>query len=190
MEKKNPQLYIIAGPNGAGKTTFAKKFLPQYASCTNFVNADLIAGGLSPFSPRSAAIKAGRLLLGEIHNLAEKKLDFAFETTLSGKTHTSFLREQKAKGYSIRLFFLWIPSVELAICRIKDRVASGGHDVEDADVRRRFSRSISNLFNLYRSLLDSWYLFDNSTDIPRLIAKEKDGDLAVINAELFTKISR
>ena len=122
MEKKNPQLYIIAGPNGAGKTTFAKKFLPQYASCKNFINADLIADGLSPFFPRSAAIKAGKLLLGEIHNLAEKKLDFAFETTLSGKTHASFLREQKAKGYSIHLFFLWIPSVELA---------SGGHDVEE-----------------------------------------------------------
>lgn len=190
MENKKPQLYIIAGPNGAGKTTFAKKFLPQYASCNNFVNADLIAGGLSPFSPHSAAIKAGKLLLGEIHNLAGKKLDFAFETTLSGKTHASFLREQRARGYSIHLFFLWIPSVELAIGRIKDRVASGGHDVEDADVRRRFSRSISNLFNIYRPLLDSWYLFDNSTDIPRLIAKEKSGHLAAIDADLFTKISR
>lgn len=189
MEKR-PQLYVIAGPNGAGKTTFAKKFLPQYASCKNFINADLIAGGLSPFSPRSAAIKAGKLLLGEIQNLAEKKMDFAFETTLSGKSYAAFLSKQKTRGYSIHLFFLWIPTVELAIGRIKDRVASGGHDVEDADVRRRFHRSIRNLFGLYRPLLDSWYLFDNSTDVPRLIAKEKDGQLTVTNSELFAKISR
>jgi len=188
--ERNPQLYIIAGPNGSGKTTFAKKFLPEYASCRNFVNADLIAGGLSPFSPRSVAIKAGKLLLGEIHSFAEKKLDFAFETTLSGKTHASFLHKQKARGYSIHLFFLWVPSVELAIGRIKDRVAGGGHDVEDADVRRRFHRSIHNLFRLYRPLLNSWCLFDNSTDVPRLIAKEKEGHLIVIDTELFTKISR
>ncbi len=190
MDKKNPQLYIIAGPNGAGKTTFAKKFLPRYVNCNNFVNADLIASGLSPFSPRSVAIKAGKLLLAEIHNFAKKKLDFAFETTLSGKTHASFLRKQKARGYSIHLFFLWIPKVELALERIKDRVASGGHDVEDIDVRRRFKRSIFNLFKLYRPLLDSWYLFDNSTDKPRLIAKEKDNQLTIIDAELFAKISR
>lgn len=187
MKAKN--VYIIAGPNGSGKTTFAKKFLPQYANCKNFVNADLIAGGLSPFAPRSAAIKAGKLLLGEIRSLAEKKVDFAFETTLSGKMHASFLKKQKTRGYSIHLFFLWIPKVELAIERIKDRVASGGHDVEDVDVRRRFKRSTYNLFKLYRPLLDSWYLFDNSTEIPRLIAKEREGHLTIIDEELFTRIS-
>ncbi len=188
MERK-PQIYVIAGPNGAGKTTFASKFLPQYANCKNFVNADLIAGGLSPFAPRSAAIKAGKLLLDEIHSFAEKKLDFAFETTLSGRSYVSFLQKQKASGYSIHIFFLWIPDTELAVARIKDRVAGGGHDVAEVDVKRRFHRSIRNFLNIYRSFVDSWYLFDNSTEIPRLIAKEKEGYLTIADNELYTNIS-
>jgi len=186
---KKPQIYVIAGPNGAGKTTFARKFLPQYANCRNFVNADLIAGGLSPFSPRSAAIKAGKLLLREIHAFAEKKMDFAFETTLSGKTYVSFLQKQRKNGYSIHLFFLWIPNIELAIARIKDRVSGGGHDVAEVDIRRRFHRSIQNFLKVYRLLVDSWYLFDNSTETPRLIAKEKEGCLKIIDRQLYAKIS-
>ncbi len=186
---RNPQLYIIAGPNGAGKTTFAKKFLPQYAKCNNFVNADLIASGLSPFSPDSAAIRAGKLLLNEIHALAEKKSDFSFETTLSGRTHLKFLEEQKNKGYSIHIFFLWVPSVNLAISRVKDRVERGGHYVKSSDVKRRFPRSIRNFFNLYMPLADSCYLFENSAEIPVLIAKRKCETLEIIDHELFKKVS-
>lgn len=186
----NKNVYIIAGPNGAGKTTFAKKFLPDYAKCPNFVNADLIAQGLSPFLPRLAAMKAGRLVLGQIHGLAEKNLDFAFETTLAGKSYISFLKKLKKKGYSIHLFFLWIPNAELALARIKERVADGGHDVPAADVRRRFHRGIYNLFKSYKSLVDTWMLFNNSAATPSLIAEERGGKLSVIDKDLFDKITK
>ena len=137
---KNKNIYIIAGPNGSGKTTFARMFLPEYVKCLNFVNADLIAQGLAPFEPRAAAIKAGKLVLQQIREYADRGIDFAFETTLSGKSYVSLLTDLKAKGYSLHLFFLWIPTPELAIARIKERVAEGGHYVPAEDVRRRFVR--------------------------------------------------
>src|SRR3990167_4404493 len=172
---KNKAVYIIAGPNGSGKTTFAKMFLPDYAKCQHFVNADLIAQGLAPFEPRTAAIKAGKLVLQQIHEHARRGVDFAFETTLSGKSYVSLLTGLKAKGYGLHLFFLWIPSPDLAIERIKDRVAEGGHHVPAEDVRRRFVRGIRNFFKLYESMLDSWILFDNSKAKPHLIAKRRNG---------------
>jgi len=125
----NKNVYIIAGPNGSGKTTFASKFLPDYIKCPNFVNADLIAQGLSPFSPRSAAIKAGKLVLGQIREFAETGVDFAFESTLAGKSYVNLFKDLDRKGYRLHLFFLWIPNADLAIARIKDRVAEGGHNV-------------------------------------------------------------
>lgn len=145
---------------------------------------------MSPFSPEAAGIKAGRLLLKQIHEFAERRADFAFETTLAGKTYVTLLRRLKQQDYRIHLFFLWIPSVELAVARIKNRVAEGGHDVPVADVRRRFGRSLQNFFEVYRSLLDSWTLFDNSTMKPSLIAEEKDGKLTVVDAELFSAIRK
>ncbi|MDD5505588.1 MAG: zeta toxin family protein [Candidatus Omnitrophica bacterium] len=188
MRIKN--VYIIAGPNGSGKTTFANEFLPEYAKCPNFVNADLIAQGLSPFSPRTAAIKAGRLVLEQIRSLAEKNVDFAFETTLSGKSYVRLLTTLKNKGYAINLFFLWIPNAEFALGRIKDRVASGGHDVPAVDVRRRFNRGIYNFFKYYKPLSDTWLLFNNADAIPRLIAKEKDGKTDVIDKEMYDKMRK
>ncbi|MEK6646778.1 MAG: zeta toxin family protein [Candidatus Firestonebacteria bacterium] len=185
---KNKNVYIIAGPNGVGKTTFAKKFLPNYAKCFYFVNADLIAQGLSPFSPRLAAIKAGKLVLEQLHDLADKHSDFAFETTLSGKAYIHFLKELKKNGYRLQLFFLWLPTINLALARIKDRVAEGGHNVATKDVRRRFYRGIYNFFKLYRPLLDSWMLFNNANATPSLIAEEKNGKLLVIDKHLFNKI--
>jgi len=119
MKKSN--LYIIAGPNGSGKTTFAKEFLPQYVKCPNFINADMIAQGLAPFSPQTVAIKAGRLLLSQIQEYSSKKVDFAFETTLSGKTYATLLKKLKNTGYEVHLFFLWIPNANLALERIKER---------------------------------------------------------------------
>ena len=186
MKTKN--VYIIAGPNGSGKTTFARKFLPEYAKCPNFINADLIAQGLSPFSPRTAAIRAGRLVLEQVHSLAEKNVDFAFETTLSGKSYVNLLKKLKAKDYALHLFFLWIPSSELAIARIKDRVVEGGHNVPDEDIRRRFARGIHNFFKLYEPLLDSWMVFDNSKVKPVLIAKKRYGHEEVFQTELFEAI--
>lgn len=186
----NKNVYIIAGPNGAGKTTFAKKFLPEYAKCPNFVNADLIAQGLSPFLPRLAAMKAGRLVLEQIYGLAEKNLDFAFETTLAGKSYLSFLKSLKNKNYSIHLFFLWIPNPELALARIKERMADGGHDVPAADVRRRFHRGIYNLFKLYKPILDSWMLFNNSGATPTLIAEERERKVSIIDKDLFDRITK
>ncbi|OGW92737.1 MAG: Zeta toxin family protein [Omnitrophica bacterium RIFCSPLOWO2_12_FULL_45_13] len=187
---KNKTVYIIAGPNGSGKTTFAKLFLPDYVNCPNFVNADLIAQGLAPFEPHAAAIKAGKLVLQQIHEFAKRGVDFAFETTLSGKSYASLLVELKEKGCALHLFFLWIPSPELAIARIKDRVAEGGHNVPAEDVRRRFTRGVNNFFSLYEPLLDSWMLFDNSKAKPILIAKRKNGRREVVNDDLFTIVQK
>jgi len=187
---KNKAVYIIAGPNGSGKTTFAKLFLPDYVNCPNFVNADLIAQGLAPFEPRAAAIKAGKLVLQQIHEYARRGVDFAFETTLSGKSYVGLLTELKARGYALHLFFLWLPSAELAIARIKERVQEGGHHVPAEDVRRRFARGTNNFFTLYESLLDSWMLFDNSKAKPILIAKRKNSHREVVNNDLFTIIQK
>ncbi|MBL7158687.1 MAG: hypothetical protein ISS91_04180 [Candidatus Omnitrophica bacterium] len=185
---KNRNVYIIAGSNGSGKTTFAKMFLPEYTGCKQFVNSDLIAQGLSPFSPQGAAMKAGRLVLERIDDLARQGLDFGFETTLSGKFYIKRLENLKQKGYALHLFFLWIPSTELAIERIKDRIAEGGHNIPAQDVRRRFTRGIHNLFRFYRPILDSWMLLDNSSTIPSLIAREKSQELVIVNETLHNKI--
>ena len=184
---KNPSVYIIAGPNGSGKTTFAKEFLPQYVKCHNFINADMIAQGLAPFSPETVAIKAGRLLLSQIQEYSSKKVDFAFETTLSGRTYITLLKKLKEKGYEIHLFFLWIPKADLALARIKERVAKGGHHIPSIDVRRRFFRSIDNFLNIYSPLADSWSLFDNSSN-PHLIAKKEHGRLTIYEQKVLESI--
>ena len=185
-----PNLYIVAGPNGAGKTTFAREFLPNYVECLEFVNADLIASGLSPFSPERAAIRAGRLMLKQIHLLADQHRDFAFETTLSGKTYMRLLTNLKAQGYRIHLYFLWIKNVDIAIERIANRVRRGGHSIPQDVVRRRFHRGLPNLFNLYRPLLDFWIIFDNSTETPSIIAYEELGRQEIIAPDLFSKLSK
>ncbi len=186
MKVKNA--YIIAGPNGSGKTTFATEFLPDYAKCPNFVNADLIAQGLAPFSPQQVAIKAGKLVLQQIDEFSDRGVDFGFETTLSGKLHINLFKELKKKCYKLHLFFLWIPGPELAIVRIKDRVTKGGHDVPQKDVKRRFYRSVSNFFKIYRPSLDKWMLFNNSSIKPSLIAKKNNGSVDIVDKELFESI--
>ncbi|MGH9682328.1 MAG: zeta toxin family protein, partial [Candidatus Acidiferrales bacterium] len=162
-------VYIIAGPNGVGKTTFAREFLPNYADCRNFVNADLIAQGMSPFSPEAAAFRAGRLMLQEIDLLVRRRVDFGFETTLAGRGHLNLIRHLKSRGYEAHFFFLWVPTVELALSRVRGRVLEGGHDVPEVVVRRRFDRSIRNFLSHYRRLADSWTLFDNSEATPVVI---------------------
>jgi predicted ABC-type ATPase len=181
-------VYIIGGPNGAGKTTFAREFLPRYADCKNFVNADLIAEGVSPFSPEAAAFRAGRLMLDEIELLAKRGADFGFETTLSGRTHLNLLRDLKQRGYVVHLFFLWVPTVELALSRVRGRVMRGGHSIPAAIVRRRFARSIRNFFTHYRGLAHSWLLFDNSGQVPEIIAFENGAKLRIIQKQLFDEL--
>ena len=154
------QLYIIAGPNGVGKTTFASKFLPKYANCQNFINADLIAKGMSPFSPEAAAVRAGRLVLSEIRFFAGRHDTFAFETTLSGRSYLRLIRQLKKQGYKVHFFFLAVKTVDVALSRVRDRVLKGGHDIPETVIRRRFGRSIKNFFAEYRPLADSWYLFE------------------------------
>jgi len=184
-KNRRPNLYIIAGPNGAGKTTLARKFLPQYAECLEFVNADLIAGGLSPFAPERAAILGGRLMLEQIHSLAERGLDFGFETTLSGKTYVKLLQDMRKRGYLIHIYFLWITNVKLALERIQLRVQNGGHHIPEAIVRRRFGRSLPNFFRFYKPLADSWTIFDNSGDVPKMIAFEESGKIEILDPDLF-----
>lgn len=183
-------IYIVAGPNGAGKTTFAREFLPNYAECLDFVNADLIADGLSPFAPERVAIRAGRLMLEQMHLFADRNRDFGFETTLSGKTYSRFLQELKDRGYRIHLFFLWLPSIDIALERIADRVRRGGHNIPGDVVRRRFKRGLPNLFQIYRPLLDSWAIIDNSTDAPKLIAYEKGKELKIVKKDIFSLITK
>ncbi len=177
--------YVIAGSNGSGKSIFAEEFLPYYTYCDNFINADLIAKGISPFTPDKARIKAGRLVFSLINDFIKKKESFAFETTFSGKTYVNIIQQLKLTGYKIHIFYLWIPSVDLALQRIDDRVRQGGHLVPKVDVERRFERSISNFLNVYRQLADSILFFDNSTNIPRLIFEEMDSKIKIHHKTLY-----
>lgn len=184
----SPNVYIVAGPNGAGKTTFAIEFLPNYVKCLEFINADLIAEGISPFSPEHAAIRAGRLMLEQIHLLADSSSDFGFETTLAGKGYVRLLKDLRERGFRIHLFFLWVRSIDIALKRIAGRVAQGGHNVPEKVVRRRFYRGLSNFFQIYRPLMDFWEFFDNSTDFPKMIAFEISGKLQIIDSNVFSMI--
>jgi predicted ABC-type ATPase len=185
-----PSVYIIAGPNGAGKTTFAREFLPNYADCKNFINADLIAQGVSPFSPEAAAFRAGRLMLEEIDLYAKRGDSFGFETTLSGRSYLGLIRRLKRREYEVHVFYLWVPSVELALLRIRGRVSLGGHDVPAADVRRRFDRSIRNFLVHYRHLANSWTLYDNTAAMPKIIASEERGQLQIGETTLYNDLVR
>jgi len=181
---------VIAGPNGAGKTTFASRFLPDFVDCRQFLNADLIAAGLSPFAPETQNGRAGRLLLERIRELAGTGDDFGFETTLSGRTYARLLAGLKSDGYRVVLFFLWLPSADLAVLRVANRVEQGGHAVPEADVRRRFAAGLRNFFRLYRPRCDCWSLYDASRLPPALVAREEPDSMTIIDSDLFDQIQR
>jgi len=163
------KILIIAGPNGAGKTTFAGEFLPYEAGCPEFVNADLIAAGLSPFQPGKWAMAAGRLMLGRIEDLVAAGKSFAFETTLSTRAYARNIPQWRRAGYLVKLYFLTLPDPEFAIRRVERRVRFGGHDIPAATIRRRFQRGLENLRNLYLGIVDEWSIYDGSENPPLLL---------------------
>jgi predicted ABC-type ATPase len=163
------KIIIIAGPNGAGKTTFARSFLPAEAGLPRFINADLIAAGLAPFAPETAAIKAGRLMLEEISLCVRHGDNFAFETTLSGLSYLRHIKKWRMQGYRISLFFLSLPSPETAIARVASRVRQGGHDIPETVIRRRFVSGLNNFNHHYKSEVDDWALYDNTGAEPIML---------------------
>lgn len=165
------RIVVIAGPNGAGKTTFAREFLPHEANCPDFINADLIAAGLSPFKPESAALRAGRLMLEEMHEKIQHGKSFAFETTLSGRTYLKLLRDCRKQGYHVLLVFLCLPSADMAIARVAARVAQGGHNVPETNICRRFDAGLRNFQESYKKIVDAWILYDNSGNIPKIVER-------------------
>lgn len=173
-----PNLYLIAGCNGAGKTTASFTILPEMLNCKEFVNADSIAAGLSPFNPESVAIEAGRLMLSRIHELMKAGVDFAFETTLATRSYVSLVKAAQDAGYKVALLFIWIDSPATAIQRVAERVVKGGHDIPSEVIERRYYRGLFNLLNLYIPICDTWMVVNNEAITPEPIA---EGGLNVEN---------
>ena len=183
-----PSLFIIAGPNGAGKSTYVKRFLLQQMRCREFVNADLIAAGLSPFAPDTAAFEAGRIMLRRLDQLFRSRQDFAFETTLTGHGYVGLLQEMRAAGYRIRLDYLWIPELDITRARVKQRVRKGGHDIPDKVQQRRFGKGLRLLLEHYRPLVHYWRLYDNTGRNPHLVVEEEDCVLRIKDASKLAEI--
>lgn len=181
-----PSLYIIAGPNGAGKTTFIKRFAPRHLAMLDFLNADEMARGLSPLAPERAQIEAGRLMLERTRQFIAAGKSFAMETTLSGRTYRLLLKQAKEAGFATHLDFLVLPSVEDSIRRVANRVVQGGHNVPEADLRRRFRLGLQNLFNLYRPFCDTWNVYLNADDAV-LVAHGTPDVLEIDQRELFER---
>ena len=191
MTNRRPHIIIITGPNGAGKSTTADSLLRGTLQVNEFVDADLIARGLSGFRPGGAVFHAGRVMLERIHYLANKRIDFAFETTLASKTFAPWIDELRKTGYGFYLVFLWLPNEDFAVARVAERVRMGGHDVPEETIRRRYHAGLYNFFKLYRRLADRWYFYDNSGDEPRLIAYGEDTDKIVVkNKAIWHNITR
>ena len=167
--KGRPRIVIIAGPNGAGKTTFAREYLPHEAGLRDFINADLLAQGISPFAPEQAALAAGKMMLRMIREKVRQRESFAFETTLSGLNYARHIPRWRNAGYHVKLIFLRLPSVKIALHRVQMRIRQGGHAVATGVVRRRFKAGLRNFFDVYSKLVDSWRLYDNTGETPRLI---------------------
>ncbi len=184
-----PEVFVLAGPNGAGKSTTATVLLPEWLSIDQFVNADLIAAGLSPFAPETTAIQAGRLMIQRIQELLDRRESFAFETTLAGRGHVRLLHEARSRGYLVHLLYIWLGSVEIAISRVESRVRQGGHNVPRDVIERRYWRGLRNLFELYVPLADTWALCDNSSGDFSVVAECRRGEEpSVIHHETYERI--
>jgi predicted ABC-type ATPase len=185
------KLYIIAGCNGAGKTTASFTILPEILDCKEFVNADEIAKGLSPFQPEKVSFEAGRIMLNRINVLLSENENFAFETTLSSKSYKTKIKEAKNKGYRVILLFFWLQNIELAKERVKIRVLEGGHNIEATIIERRYIRGIKNLFDIYLPIVDGAFIFDNSEVQYELIADKQIGDsLNIVNVDKFNLLKK
>lgn len=185
----NPNLYIIAGCNGAGKTTASMTLLPEMLGCDEFVNADGIAKGISPFRPEKVAFEAGRIMLHRIDELMAAKVDFAFETTLSTKSYRGKVLRAQEMGYKVILVFFWLPSPELAIERVAKRVQEGGHNIPEDVIRRRYERGIHNLLNLYLGICDVAIIVDNAILEMEVIArKEFESSLNILNTDKWNEL--
>lgn len=184
-------LYIIAGCNGAGKTTASFTILPEILNCKEFVNADEIAKGLSPFQPEKVSFEAGRIMIKRINELLEMNENFAFETTLATKSYKSKVINAQSKNYTVTLLFFWLQNVDLAIERVKTRVMEGGHNIEIEVIRRRYVNGIRNLFDIYLSVVDEVLIYDNSGGKPELIAeKTLESEITVLNESKFNKLKK
>ena len=186
---EKPTVYVLAGPNGAGKTTFAKSYLPHFAGCREFVNADLIAAGISPFNPESQSLVAGRLMLQRIDDLIESRETFALETTLAGRAHARRLRWMREEiGYEIELLYFWLPTADFAVKRVAIRVSQGGHNIPEAVIRRRYNLGISNFAKLYSPLANRWQILDGSWTPSLPIVGFENGQQIVYNERLFGEL--
>ena len=186
-----PEIFVLGGPNGAGKTTTAQVLLPESLSVQHFVNADLIAKGLSPFNPEAIAIVSGRLMLERVHRLRKRRETFAFETTLASRSWVPFLRESREMGYLVHVIYIWLRSSELAIARVEERVKNGGHDIPPKTIRRRYARGLKNFLSLYQPIADTWIMCDNSGDSLCTVAYGKQaGATAIIDQGRFELIQK
>ena len=184
-------LYIIAGCNGAGKSTAAKTLLPSIWQCKEFVNADEIARGLSPFNPESMSIQAGKLMLKRVGELLEGEESFSIETTLSTRSYVSLVKKAHEKGFRVSLLFLWLNSPEMARLRVNQRVSEGGHNIDDEVIRRRYSKGLSNLFTLILPIADEWVIYDNSINPRTCVATGTRGTMIdILDAERFQQIKQ
>lgn len=185
------KLYVIAGCNGAGKTTASFTILPEILDCKEFINADEIARGISPFQPEKVSFEAGRIMLNRINELLSKSENFAFETTLSTKSFKTKIIEAKEKGFQVTLLFFWLKNIQLAKERVKIRVSEGGHDIEPEVIERRYLRGIKNLFNIYLPIVDIAFIFDNSEGKHKLLAnKQMNNLLNIVDIEGFNLLKR
>jgi predicted ABC-type ATPase len=187
----NKNLYIIAGCNGAGKTTASFTILPEILNCKEFVNADEIAKGLSPFQPEKVAFEAGRIMLHRLNELLENNENFAFETTLATKSYKSRVIKAQKNNYTVTLLFFWLRNVDMAIERVRTRVLEGGHNIETNVIERRYKNGIKNLFEIYLSIVDEVMIFDNSDGKSELIAeKNSENEIYIINQIKFDKLKK
>lgn len=188
---QHPNLYIIAGPNGAGKTTASYTLLPEMLGCVNFVNADEIARGLSPFSPDTVDVQAARIMLYRIDELLSQKADFGIETTLATRSYVQLVKRAQVLGYKVHLLFFCLETPEQAIQRVAQRVSNGGHGIPEDVIRRRFKRGIDNLVHLYLPICDSVTIWDNTKGEAQLIAKQtiENAQLDVLNQDMWNKLN-